>query len=76
MSTSIDELITKVREFVYTDKRVDLLNSDYLAFKDNITDFVFGNHVDEGEEWKTIKANMVWKTSQHMISSEANIIIV
>lgn len=47
----------------------------YKQVHDNITKFIFENHLDNTEEWKKISDNLLYVSNQFMTTSEANIIM-
>lgn len=50
----IDDLKNIIKELLKENKSVDFLNEKIDLFQRKLTDFVFENHLEETQEWKTI----------------------
>lgn len=76
MKITIDDLIATVRAFLEADVKVTIANANYISFKEEITEFIYFNHLESELEWNEIQNNLVWKSSQYMVRSEADTILV
>lgn len=72
----IDGLINSVRSFFALSNNPKFTTPQYREFHDNLTDFIYRNHLDKDENWNTISQNLVYQSSQFMTSGEANRILV
>ena len=72
---TINDLINKFRDLYNLGQRITLSHQRYLAFKDELTKFIYSNHLNNTPEWETIYNNLVIKTTQYMSVGEFNIIL-
>lgn len=70
----IDNLINQVKALFALD-HVHFDTPEYVKFHNDIFKFIYSNHCENTEEWKIIEKNLVYKSSQFMSRSEANIIL-
>lgn len=72
---TINDLINKFRDLYNLGQRITLSHQRYLAFKDELTKFIYSNYLNNTLEWETIYNNLVIKTTQYMSVGEFNIIL-
>ena len=63
---TINDLINKFRVLYNLGQRITLSHQRYLAFKDELTKFIYSNYLNNTPEWETIYNNLVIKTTQYM----------
>lgn len=73
---TIDKLIAQLKALYDSRERITFKHSGYLEFKENLTQFIFLNHLDKTDEWNLIFENLVHTSNQYMIRREADIIIL
>ena len=71
----IDDLIQQVKNLFNIDI-VRFNTPEYEKFHNEIMQFVYERHFQNTEEWQIISENLVYKSNQCMISSEADLILV
>lgn len=76
VTEEIDGFISSVRDFFTLPDNPRFTTKQYREFHDNLTDFIYRNHLDSNKNWKTISDNLVYKSNQYMTSSEANTILI
>ena len=75
---NIDDLISEMKS-LYKVEGVHTIRFDlpeYEKFHKNIMAFIYENHFENTPEWETISQNLVYKSTQYMTRSEADIILV
>lgn len=73
---NIDTIINQLKGLYKSKERVVFDYPPYVEFHNNLTDFIYRNHLDERKEWAIIKSNLVVKSSQYMVRQEADVILV
>ena len=71
---TIDELKEEFLK-LYDAPRFRFNTPIYKQVHDNITSFIYENHLEHTEEWRCISDNLLYKSSQFMTTSEADIIM-
>lgn len=74
-SEQVDQLIEMVKRFFSLDKKIIFNTPEYCIFHKQVTEFVYKNNLDEGKYWKIISENLLYKSTQYLVDSEANIIL-
>ena len=72
---TISDLINEFRNLYNLGQRITLGHQRYLIFKDELTKFIYSNHLNNTQEWETIYNNLVIETTQYMTVGEFNIIL-
>lgn len=75
---SIDDLISEMKS-LYKVEGVHTIRFDlpvYEKFHENMMAFIYENHFENTPEWETISQNLVYKSTQYMVRSEADIILI
>lgn len=72
----IDVIINQLKGLYKRNERIVFDYPPYVEFHENLTNFIYRNNLDESKEWEIIKKNLVVKSSQYMITKEADIILV
>ena len=49
---------------------------EYRKFHEKLPHFIFRNHLDETEEWNVIHQNLIYKSTQYMVTKEADTILL
>ena len=71
---SIDDLMCQLKNLYNIKVRFDV--PEYVAFKDELTKYVYGHHFENTTEWRIISNNLVYKSTQYMTYGEADMILV
>ena len=71
---TIDELKD---EFVklYGVSHFDFNTPIYKNIHNQITEFIYENHLEDTDEWKKISENLLYKSTQYMTRQEADVIV-
>lgn len=69
-------MINSVRNFFTLPDNPKFTTPQYREFHDNLTHFIYRNHLERDENWDTISQNLIYKSNQFMTSNEANRILV
>jgi len=72
----INELITQLKSFYFLREEIRFTHPAYIKFHNDLTNIIYMNHFEGTTEWQIISQNLVYKSTQHMIRSEADIILV
>lgn len=72
---NIDEIITGFKGLYDYPGTFRFNTPVYEKVHNDITEFIYKNHFEQTEEWKKIDANLLCKSSQRMLRSEADIIV-
>lgn len=72
---TIDELISEFFK-LYDAPKFNFRTPIYRQWHNNITAFIFENHLEGTQEWKCISDNLLYKSNQTMVKSEANTISI
>lgn len=72
---TIDQIITEFKELYDYPGTFRFNTPVYEKVHNDITEFIYKNHFEQTEEWKKIDANLLCKSSQRMLRSEADIIV-
>lgn len=72
---NIDYLIEQFRSLYDSVTPITFRHKNYLEFKNNLTKFIYENHLNQTTEWELISKNLVIKSSQYMVVEEADIIL-
>lgn len=73
---TIDQIITEFKGLYSYSSAVRFNTPIYEKVHKDITEFIYKNHFEDTEEWRKISANLLYKSNQRMIVSEADIIVV
>ena len=68
----IDKLINNVRSFFTLPDNPKFTTPQYREFHDNLTDFIYRNHLERDENWDVVSKNLIYQSNQFMTSNEAN----
>lgn len=71
----IDELKSDFLKLYEEKERFYFNTPIYRVVHDKITAFVYQNHFQTTDEWQKISANLLYKSNQYMVRSEADVII-
>ena len=71
----VDSLIATVRELLKNPGRTGCTTPLYREFHDKLTTFIYRYHLDDTEEWKTIKVNLIYRFNDYMVTGEADRIL-
>ena len=71
----VDSLIKMVREFTCDKVRITVTSHEYREFHDKLTKFIYRNHLDESDEWLVIQQNLIYKSEEYLVTSEADRIL-
>lgn len=71
---TIDEL---KNEFIklYDISEIRFNTPAYKKVHDEITEFIYENHLEDTAEWKEISKNLLYKSTQYMVRKEADVIV-
>lgn len=72
---SVDNVISELKA-LYDYPLVHFRLPEYVQFHNDIREFVYENHFEHTEEWQIISRNLVYKSTQHLIRQEADIILI
>ena len=72
----VDTLIGMVRELLKSPVHPRHTTPQYREFHDKLTPFIYRNHLDETEEWRIIKANLIYSINDYMVAGEADRILI
>lgn len=72
---NIDYLIEQFSSLYDSVTPITFRHKNYLEFKNNLTKFIYENHLNQTTEWELISKNLVIKSSQYMVVEEADIIL-
>lgn len=72
----IDCLIERVRELFYIEGYIKYNTPQYRSFHDDLTDFIYRNHLEDNDSWIAITKNLIYKSTQYLSPDEANLILV
>lgn len=73
---TIDSLIKQVKDFFVLEGAIRFDTPEYVKFHKQLTHYIYKNHFENTPEWKRISANLIYKSTQYMVKSEADIILV
>lgn len=71
---TIDELKNKFVK-LYGVSHFDFNTPIYKNIHNQITEFIYENHLDDTDEWKKISENLLYKSTQYMTRQEADVIV-
>ena len=71
----VDNVISELKA-LYDYPLVHFRLPEYVQFHNDIREFVYENHFEHTEEWQIISRNLVYKSTQHLIRQEADIILI
>lgn len=77
--TNISEigcLIERVRELFNIEGYIRYNTPQYRSFHDDLTDFIYKNHLEDNDNWIVIAKNLVYKSTQYLSPDEANLILI
>lgn len=72
----LDLLIEMMRDLLEMPGNPEHKTPEYREFHEKLTHFIFRNHLDETEEWNVIRQNLIYKSTQYMVTAEANTILL
>lgn len=72
----IESLINQMKRLYIIDKSIRFNTPEYTKFHTELLDFIYANHFETTDEWKRISENLVYTSSQYMVTHEADIILV
>ena len=72
----IDSLISAMKALYHVEADIRFDLPDYEKFHNDVHIFIYENHFETTPEWKIIAENLVYTSSQHMIRSEADAIML
>lgn len=70
---NIDSIINQLKSLFHVKVRFN--TTEYEKFHNELTQFIYENHFQDTDEWNIISKNLVYKSTQYMSESEANIIL-
>lgn len=73
---SIDKIIEDLKELYNSKERINFRHEGYLNFKNELTSFIYFNHLENTKEWDCITNNLVYTSRQYMVQSEADTILL
>lgn len=71
---TIDELKNKFVK-LYSVSHFDFNTPIYKNIHNQITEFIYENHLEDTDEWKKISENLLYKSTQYMTRQEADVIV-
>ena len=71
----IDRLIQMVTDFFGMNVKIVFTTPEYRLFHNKLTDFIYKYNLEENREWKKISQNLIYRSNQFLVESEANIIL-
>ena len=71
---TIDELKNKFVK-LYGVSHFDFNTPIYKNIHNQITEFIYENHLEDTDEWKKISENLLYKSTQYMTRQEADVIV-
>ena len=72
----LDEVIRLLRELYNIQGSPRFNTPQYREFHDKLTDFIYANHFEDSDDWTTISNNLIYSSTQFMVSSEADKILI
>lgn len=72
----LDSLIEMMRDLLEMPGNPGYKTPEYRKFHEKLTHFIFRNHLDETEEWNVIHQNLIYKSTQYMVTKEADTILL
>lgn len=73
---TVDALISTLKSFYTMEASIRFDLPIYEQFHDNLLHFIYENHFENTPEWNLISENLVYKSSQYMNRTEADLILV
>ena len=74
-SITIDDLKNDLMRVYDFNEYIRFNTPIYRSFHDNLTQFIYDNHLGNEPEWKIISENLLYKSSQYLIRGEADVIL-
>ena len=71
----LDEIIRLLRELYNIQGNLNFKTPQYREFHDKLTDFIYKNHLEDSDAWSVISDNLVYKSTQFMVTDEADKIL-
>lgn len=72
----IESLINQMRDLYSSSQRVNVNLSEYNTFHKELLEFIYGNHLENTEEWNLISKNLMCVPSEYMVKREGDIILM
>ena len=72
----LDLLIEMMRDLLEMPGNPGYKTPEYREFHEKLTHFIFRNHLDETEEWNVIHQYLIYKSTQYMVTKEADTILL
>lgn len=71
----IDKLIQMVTDFFGMEVKITFTTPEYRLFHNQLTEYIYKYCLEENRDWKIISQNLIYRSNQYMVESEANIIL-
>ena len=73
---NICDLIKQLKDLYDSKEKITFKLPAYEVFHERLTTFIYENHFEKTKEWEIISGNLLYKSSQYMIRSEADNILL